>query len=107
MYYFSLLSIYNRLAYLINDISSPLILTQSTIVNKVQEAIDTVHQPAAVQLLTIDNFNYKNSNTVAQLPLVKMESNSVAYVIYTSGSTGQPKGALLMHRLVLLHTSLS
>jgi non-ribosomal peptide synthetase component F len=108
-----------RLAYLINDINAPIILTQTHLADKVNSAIniaannsgsvnvgettDQIKNSADnnTKAITLDNFNY---NTILSeqtnnnlLPLVKIESNSIAYVIYTSGSTGKPKGAQLTH----------
>jgi amino acid adenylation domain-containing protein len=106
----------DRLAYLINDINAPIILTQSGILDKVEQSIGQAQEERrkknsndnnSIKQLTLDDFQYNSNphqNDVKgkkELPLVPIASNSIAYVIYTSGSTGLPKGAQLYGRSIL------
>jgi len=78
-----------RLAYMIQDSGIGLLLTQSSL-------SDRLPVPASVNTLCLDALDlsgYASSN-----PDVATDPENLAYVIYTSGSTGQPKGAGNRHR---------
>ena len=112
----------DRLAFLINDIQAPIVLTQSHLQDKINQAIKQAQQGREIitvtieeekeiksknnnnsnnniESLTLDNFNYNSNDnqTKHTLPLVDINPNNIAYVIYTSGSTGHPKGVPLNH----------
>lgn len=83
-----------RLAHIINDAQMPVILTQSTIANKLPTQVHA-------HLVHLDT----DWETISQMdkssPDISTTPNSLAYVIYTSGSTGQPKGVMIQHQHVL------
>jgi len=81
-----------RLIYLISDSAAKILLTRSTIADKLPQ-LDT-------NVLLLDQ----------EWPTIALESSSnlshdghaedLAYVMYTSGSTGNPKGVLVPHRAI-------
>lgn len=79
-----------RLAFMLSDSQSPVLLTQSHLLAQLSE-----HQAQTIYLdidwPTIAKHNCQEPNTAVQ-------PQNLAYVIYTSGSTGQPKGAMNTHQ---------
>ncbi len=81
-----------RLAYVLDDIQAPVVITQQHLKERLPEA------HAAVISLDAD---WKMIAEESQENLaVQMTSENLAYVIYTSGSTGRPKGVQILHRSV-------
>lgn len=79
-----------RLAYILQEVNSPLVLTQA----KLQ---DTILQNAPdSHCLLIDQ--QEHTALIDNIPLPELDSRQLAYVIYTSGTTGRPKGTLCEHR---------
>ena len=82
----------DRLAYMIEDSGVQLLLTQSSLVERLPI-------PAGVQALSLDQLDlsgYSEAN-----PSLHTVPENLAYVIYTSGSTGKPKGAGNSHRALV------
>lgn len=79
-----------RLAYMIEDSSLSVLLTQSGLAERLQSYNATVIAVDG-QWETIA----KQEDTNLSL---EMDPDNLAYVIYTSGSTGHPKGTMLRHR---------
>ncbi|MDB6077654.1 MAG: hypothetical protein JWO82_1401, partial [Akkermansiaceae bacterium] len=78
-----------RLAYMVEDASMPVILTQSSLAASLPNStakVLCVDQPA-------DGFS--TFTPVATAP------SDIAYVIFTSGSTGRPKGVRIPHRAAI------
>lgn len=79
----------NRLAFMIEDTQTPMVLTQLQLVELVPVA-----QPEVFCLdsewETISRYSGVNMQTLAA-------DQNLAYVIYTSGSTGRPKGVQITH----------
>ncbi|QVK34090.1 non-ribosomal peptide synthetase [Pseudomonas syringae] len=77
----------DRLSFLMHDSGIQLLLTQTSL-------LDKLPIPAQVQTLdladALDGYSTEN-------PLNQTTPDNLAYVIYTSGSTGKPKGTLLAH----------
>ncbi|MFJ2482034.1 non-ribosomal peptide synthetase [Pseudomonas sp. NPDC087598] len=74
-----------RLAYMIEDSAIALLLTQSSLLQRLPTE--------GVTVITLDqNGDWLERYSDAR-PQVPMHSLNLAYVIYTSGSTGKPKGA--------------
>ncbi|RLU10842.1 non-ribosomal peptide synthetase [Pseudomonas prosekii] len=74
-----------RLAYMIEDSAIALLLTQTSLLQRLPTAgvtVITLDQPA----------DWLDRYSAERLP-VALHSQNLAYVIYTSGSTGKPKGA--------------
>ncbi|MCG7564124.1 non-ribosomal peptide synthetase [Pseudoalteromonas sp. McH1-42] len=85
-----------RLAYLIEDASLSVVLTQQSLTNTVAlpgaQAVmldDLVAQGSAFTHYSTANIGRNESGVTAQ---------HLAYLIYTSGSTGKPKGVMIEHR---------
>src|SRR5258708_3504689 len=81
-----------RIAYMFNDASVPLILTHTTEESKV---------PAAISLVFLDTENPALCLESRRPPEVEVTSEDIAHVIYTSGSTGRPKAGMIPHRSVV------
>ncbi len=81
----------DRLAYMIEDSGTALVLTQHAVREKVPA-------PERVTMLELDTLDL--SGEPAHNPDIAVGLETLAYVIYTSGSTGRPKGAQLCHRNV-------
>ncbi|MEO7361068.1 MAG: amino acid adenylation domain-containing protein [Gemmatimonadaceae bacterium] len=76
-----------RLAFMLSDSATPIILTQSRLAPLL---------PAATLVLLDNIADEPESHVVADWPMPSPDD--AAYMIYTSGSTGMPKGALNAHR---------
>ncbi|HVK98394.1 MAG TPA: amino acid adenylation domain-containing protein, partial [Dongiaceae bacterium] len=78
----------DRLAYMISDSGLNLLLTQSTLRDRVP--VSTSNNVIQLDRLNLDVWPANN-------PSVAVRGENLAYVIYTSGSTGKPKGAAIRH----------
>ena len=76
----------DRVAYMLADSGSALLLTQSSL---------TASAPEGVDVIELDRFDFAQGN--ASNPDITISADSPVYAIYTSGSTGQPKGVVLSH----------
>jgi len=81
-----------RLAFMLEDIQAPLLLTQHHILERLPR------QQAKVICLDAD-WGIIAEESEENLSIRLMPEN-LAYVIYTSGSTGRPKGVQICHRSV-------
>ena len=77
----------DRLSFLMHDSDIQLLLTQTSLLDKlpIPEQVQTLDLADA-----LDGYSTEN-------PLNQTAPDNLAYVIYTSGSTGKPKGTLLAH----------
>jgi amino acid adenylation domain-containing protein len=79
-----------RLAFMLEDVRAPVVLTQSRLAHVLPEhgarVVQLDSEREAIAQQETDNLN------------VEVWEESLAYVIYTSGSTGRPKGAMNTHR---------
>jgi amino acid adenylation domain-containing protein len=77
-----------RLDFIFKETQTPVVLTQSQLVNKL---------PSGTQVVCLDS----NWELIAQNspfnPVCETKSDNLIYVIYTSGSTGKPKGVMVPH----------
>lgn len=78
-----------RLSYMMEDIKTSILLTQSSLKEKVPSTITTV-----INLDELDKFLVNESK---DNPNIEVGPNNLAYLIYTSGSTGKPKGVMIEH----------
>ncbi|TQV77372.1 amino acid adenylation domain-containing protein [Aliikangiella marina] len=87
-----------RTRFILNDIQTPLILTESQYFEKVNSLASTLKAPSFVI-----NLNDKAvSDFHSKAPLkTKSKANDLAYVIYTSGTTGNPKGVMIEQHSVI------
>jgi amino acid adenylation domain-containing protein len=84
-----------RLDYMLEDCSPALVLTQTSLRERVAGA--------GAPLLLLDEETEALANYPASNPSVTeagLTDSNLAYVIYTSGSTGRPKGVMVEHRQV-------
>ncbi|WP_146188357.1 non-ribosomal peptide synthetase [Methylosinus sporium] len=85
-----------RLAYMIDDASPALALTQRSLRERLPDTVET---------LCLDTDWASIEGESEANPVSRATAQNLAYVIYTSGSTGRPKGALIVHRnaVAMLH----
>jgi amino acid adenylation domain-containing protein len=74
-----------RLAYLIEDTATPVLVTQSALVNRFSDFRE---------IICLENLPPDNP---VENPNVPISTENLAYVLYTSGSTGQPNGVAMEH----------
>jgi len=84
----------DRLAYMLSDSQSQIIITTKALLNETSLANIFVNN----QLIELDSewekiTQQKDSNLLNQVNL-----DHLAYIIYTSGSTGKPKGVMMKHK---------
>lgn len=79
-----------RLAYILEDTQTPLILTTKPLLKKL-----TTHQ---AQVICLDSDWEIIAQNSPEKPANQVTTDNLSYVIYTSGSTGQPKGVMITHR---------
>jgi amino acid adenylation domain-containing protein len=83
----------DRLEYIINHVKPKLILTTSSLQNKmpakglihITEIITIDTERTSIERESIENLDFKN------------DLSDLAYIIFTSGSTGRPKGVMIEH----------
>jgi amino acid adenylation domain-containing protein len=81
-----------RLASMLDDIQSPILLTQQYLAGQLPQGGTVICLDA--DWATISSFSQEN-------PSANVSPENMAYVIFTSGSTGKPKGVVIQHRPVL------
>uniref|UniRef100_UPI001656C38C amino acid adenylation domain-containing protein n=1 Tax=Xenorhabdus indica TaxID=333964 RepID=UPI001656C38C len=92
-----------RLTYMLDDAAPIALLTQSSLIERLNSHLPTVILDAQAPSV-FDEDSEENPNAQA----LGITSHHLAYVIYTSGSTGQPKGVMVTHRNVInLYTGLN
>ncbi|EDN72026.1 Non-ribosomal peptide synthetase [Beggiatoa sp. SS] len=77
-----------RIAYLLKDSATPVLLTQSALKAQLPVSDSSV--------ICLDQADFASQST--QNPARKTQPDELAYLIYTSRSTGRPKGVMLEHR---------
>ncbi|MBD2606574.1 non-ribosomal peptide synthetase [Scytonema hofmannii FACHB-248] len=82
-----------RLAFILQDTQSPVLLTQQRLINKLPTD--------GIKVFCLDSDWKKIAQESSENPVCKTSSANLAYVIYTSGSTGKPKGTLIPHQGLL------
>jgi amino acid adenylation domain-containing protein len=82
----------DRLAYMIEDSQSAILLTQSRFRTRLPANVSTIIELDADQQI----ISQKSADAVDS----RAAAENLAYVIYTSGSTGKPKGVAVEHRQV-------
>src|SRR3984893_9474604 len=77
-----------RLAFMLADAGARVLVTQSTLT-------DRVCAPAAAVVVRLDGDGAAIAREPASAPAVALDPQQPAYVIYTSGSTGTPQGLII------------
>ncbi|QLF91732.1 amino acid adenylation domain-containing protein [Pseudomonas sp. ABC1] len=80
-----------RLTYMMEDSQALLLLSQSSLLERLPQAVQA-------NVLLLDNFSLESYSF--ENPEILLTPGNLAYSIYTSGSTGRPKGVLIEHRNV-------
>ncbi|MBR8838778.1 MAG: amino acid adenylation domain-containing protein [Stigonema ocellatum SAG 48.90 = DSM 106950] len=86
-----------RLAFMLEDSSVPVLLTQSKLVEKLT--------PHSARVICLDSDWSEIAFHSKDYPSSTVRPENLAYVIYTSGSTGFPKGVLIQHRSLVNYTT--
>ena len=82
-----------RLAFMLEDVQTPILLTQTHLQNRLP-----LHQQTVVNL-DIDGeiiAQYQQDNLPSEV-----NAENLAFIIYTSGTTGTPKGTEILHRSII------
>jgi non-ribosomal peptide synthetase component F/acyl carrier protein len=83
----------DRLAYVLQDVRSPIVLTEAGLAGNLPET--------NARVFCLDR-DWREAESESRLnPGQVATPGNAAYVIYTSGTTGQPKGVVVTHRNVL------
>jgi len=87
----------DRLAFMLEDSSVPVLLTQEKLLEKL---------PAhSARVICLDSDSKEIASYPKENPLSSVKPENLAYVIYTSGSTGKPKGVLIQHGSLVNYTT--
>ncbi|MDZ8023961.1 MAG: amino acid adenylation domain-containing protein [Nostoc sp. DedQUE11] len=86
-----------RLAFILEDTNSPVLLTQESLIEKLPTD--------DIKVICLDSHWQKIAQEFSENPVCKTDVANLAYVIYTSGSTGKPKGTLIPHQGLLNYLS--
>lgn len=84
----------SRIRYMLEDASSPLLLTHHHIRNDSNKKALTQFKETLFMDEIWDNILFESNENLS----LNLSSENPAYLIYTSGSTGSPKGVLNSHR---------
>jgi amino acid adenylation domain-containing protein/non-ribosomal peptide synthase protein (TIGR01720 family) len=85
-----------RLAALLQDAGSPLLLIQERLLERVPRA-------AACEVIVFEKLEAVLSSFSEDALRVPVETANLAYILFTSGSTGKPKGVAVSHESLTNH----
>ena len=80
---------FERLSFMLEDSSVPVLLTQSKLIEKLP--------PHSARVVYLDKDREEIVQQSKENPSSRVTPDNLAYVIYTSGSTGRPKGVCCCH----------
>ncbi|MEG3973726.1 amino acid adenylation domain-containing protein [Microcoleus sp. herbarium8] len=89
----------DRLAFMVEDSSVPVLLTQEKLLEKLPQNSACV--------VCLDSEWPKIAVHSKENPSIPVKPKNLAYVIYTSGSTGKPKGVLIQHESLVNYTTVA
>ncbi len=78
-----------HLAYVMEDVQAPVLLTQASLRNRIPEL--------GIKVVCVDSDWEAIARHSEEAPSLSATAKNAAYVIYTSGSTGRPKGVVVEH----------
>ncbi|MBW1781886.1 MAG: amino acid adenylation domain-containing protein, partial [Deltaproteobacteria bacterium] len=88
----------DRLAFILNDAGSPVVLTDTHTVHRIEEMTGTELLNEDLRIVVLDRdweeIRRESPDNLSE----SAGGTNLAYAIYTSGSTGQPKGVLIEHK---------
>lgn len=87
-----------RIQYMLNDCQAKVILSQSTLVERLADKLTDVGSWLEIDRESLHHVSPANLSTVNKV-------NHLAYIIYTSGTTGRPKGTMIEHSGVVNMTN--
>ncbi|MEA2175746.1 MAG: hypothetical protein QOD00_3338 [Blastocatellia bacterium] len=82
-----------RLAYMMEDAGSRLLLTQRMLLDQLA--------PKHREIICLDEIWQRLSEESEENPASVVSPDNLIYIVYTSGSTGQPKGIAMIHRALV------
>ncbi|MEG4916422.1 amino acid adenylation domain-containing protein [Microcoleus sp. B7-D4] len=88
-----------RLAFMLEDSSVPVLLTQQKLLEKLP--------PNSARVVCLDSDGEEIYCHSQENPSSEVKPENLAYVIYTSGSTGKPKGVLIEHKSLVNYTTVA
>lgn len=86
-----------RLAYMLADTQSPVVITQSSLLKWFTENV----APSTLKTICLDSYRAEiaaQANRATGFEVPSHNPDRPAYIIYTSGSTGKPKGVQISHK---------
>ncbi|HVN53080.1 MAG TPA: amino acid adenylation domain-containing protein, partial [Anaerolineaceae bacterium] len=87
-----------RLEFMLSDSQAPILLTQAALAGQ-------LHLGGDIRQICLDQeWDAIVAAAGGAIPENKVRPEDAAYVMYTSGSTGQPKGVVIPHRSIALHS---
>jgi len=89
----------DRLAAMMTDAGSPLLLTQSHLLDRLPRL--------EAGIIALDTHRETIAAESAANPQARVTPRNLAYIIYTSGSTGRPKGVMIEHRALVNFTEMA
>jgi len=92
-----------RLAYMLEDSDTSIILTQSHLLDRLGATRNTNHESrntkhATREIICLDTEWEAIAQEPDENPVINTTPENLVYMIYTSGSTGQSKGVMIQHR---------